>query len=61
MAKKPKDSGTQVRAFRKAAHDLGADESETRFDAALKTVARHKPVDDPNKDFGRPKARNHKG
>jgi hypothetical protein len=34
----------QVRAFRKAARQLGADESEERFDAALKKVARHKPA-----------------
>lgn len=37
----------QVRAFRKAARELGADESEANFDAALKKVARHKPVADP--------------
>ncbi len=37
---------SQVHAFRKAARDLGADESETNFDAALKKVARHKPVAD---------------
>lgn len=37
----------QVTGFRKAARKLGADESEVRFDAALKTVAKHKPVDDP--------------
>jgi len=37
----------QIRAFRKAARELEADESEERFDAALKKVARHKPVADP--------------
>jgi hypothetical protein len=35
----------QVTAFRKAARELGADESPERFDAALKTVGRHKPKD----------------
>lgn len=47
--KKPKQSQSkqQVRAFRKAARDLGTDESEANFDAALKKVARHKPKDDP--------------
>jgi hypothetical protein len=49
---KPND---QAKAFRKAARDLGADKSEKKFNAALKAVARHKPVDDPNKDFGRKK------
>jgi hypothetical protein len=47
MAEKPKVQGDQVRAFRKAARELGADESEAGFDAALKKVARHKSVDDP--------------
>lgn len=43
---KPKKPN-QVRAFRKAARELGADASEEQFDAALRKVARHKPVDDP--------------
>jgi hypothetical protein len=46
-AKNPKGEAAQVRAFRKAARELGAGESEADFDAALKTVARHKPVADP--------------
>jgi hypothetical protein len=33
----------QHKAFKKAARALGADESEARFDAALKVVAKHKP------------------
>lgn len=33
----------QVRAFRKAARQLGCDESEERFQDALRTVAKHKP------------------
>jgi hypothetical protein len=46
--KSPKKTGSsQLRAFRKAARELGADESEARFDTALKTVAKHKPIDDP--------------
>jgi len=42
MPEKPKPKGNQVREFRKAARELGADESEASFDAALKAVARHK-------------------
>jgi hypothetical protein len=34
---------SQARAFRKAARELGCDESEERFQAALQTVAKHKP------------------
>ena len=44
---KPKDKSSQRILFRKAARELGADESESNFDAALKKVARHKPVADP--------------
>jgi hypothetical protein len=51
MKKQKKNQGDQVRAFRKAARELGADESEERFNAALKTVAKHKndpkPAHDP--------------
>jgi hypothetical protein len=54
MAKKAKGSDSQVRGFRKAARDLGADESEARFDAAVKTVARHKPSTAAGKDKGKP-------
>jgi hypothetical protein len=35
---------TQAEAFIEAAKDLGCDESEAHFDAALKKVARHKPT-----------------
>lgn len=45
MTKKAENKPDQIRAFRKAARDLGVDESEANFDAALKTVARHKPAD----------------
>jgi len=44
MPEKPKTQSNQVREFRKAARELGADESEAHFDAALKTVARQKPT-----------------
>jgi hypothetical protein len=37
---KPED---QMKAFRKAARDLGADASEERFQEALRTVAKAKP------------------
>jgi len=33
----------QVKAFRKAARELGGDESEERFQEALRTVAKVKP------------------
>jgi len=37
---KPED---QMKAFRKAARDLGADNSEERFQEALRAVAKAKP------------------
>ena len=37
---KPED---QMKAFRKAARELGADNSEERFQEALRTVAKAKP------------------
>lgn len=37
---KPED---QMKAFRKAARELGTDNSEERFQEALRTVAKHKP------------------
>jgi hypothetical protein len=40
---------SQLAAFRKAARELGADESAERFDAALKTIAKHKPRTTPDK------------
>jgi hypothetical protein len=39
--KNPKN--TQSQQFKMAARELGCDESEERFAAALKRVARHKP------------------
>lgn len=38
-----KDEKAQVAAFRKAARQLGCDESEAAFDAALKKVAKAPP------------------
>jgi hypothetical protein len=40
---KPKRESDQVRAFRKAARELGADESEERFKETLRTLAKPKP------------------
>jgi hypothetical protein len=34
---------SQVRAFRKAARELGCDESEDRFKEALQRIAKQKP------------------
>jgi len=50
MAHPKKDDRSQVKAFRKAARELGADESEARFDTALKMVARHKPANTAAKE-----------
>ena len=42
--KKPKEGDKkQLANFRKAARELGADESEDRFKAALRTIAKAKP------------------
>jgi hypothetical protein len=41
--KKPPDSASQLRAFRKAARDLGCDDNEGRFQDALRKVAKAKP------------------
>jgi hypothetical protein len=49
MAKPKQDDPKQSEAFRKAARELGADESEKRFQDALRKVAKHKPKDDPPK------------
>jgi hypothetical protein len=43
----PKD---QVEAFRKAARELGCDESEERFQEALRTVAKQKPEPSAKKE-----------
>ena len=43
MKKQKKDEPSQRTLFRKAARELGADESEPSFNAALKTIGRQKP------------------
>jgi hypothetical protein len=49
MAKGKKDTvlGPQAQGFISAARELGCDESEERFDAALKRVGQQKPVAEP--------------
>jgi hypothetical protein len=48
MAKKTiQQQSDQINIFHKAAQNFGCDESEERFDAAVKKIARHKPVPDP--------------
>ena len=50
MAKRPSPQSTpkrQVETFRKAAHKLGCDQSEERFQAALRTIAKAKPKPQP--------------
>jgi hypothetical protein len=42
-----KASKSQVQKFREAARELGCDESDERFEEALRAVAKHKPQDDP--------------
>lgn len=37
------DDRAQVRAFRKAARELGGEDNEDRFKAALRTVGKAKP------------------
>jgi hypothetical protein len=41
---KPRSAADQVRAFRKVARELGADESDERFKETLRTLAKHKPA-----------------
>ncbi len=45
MAKntQPASAQSQSERFKQAARELGCDESEVRFDAALKAIAKHKP------------------
>ncbi len=42
-------SSDQVKAFRKAAHELGCDDNEERFKDALRTVAKAKPSPEKRK------------
>jgi hypothetical protein len=48
-AQKPK-ADDQVKAFRKAARELGCDESEERFQDALRTLAKHRPKETKTRD-----------
>jgi len=43
----------QVKAFRKAARELGADQSDDRFKDALRKIAKHKPEPQPKKQKAR--------
>jgi hypothetical protein len=47
---KPED---KVKAFRKAARELGADPDEGRFQDALRTIAKAKPSPEKRKDRAR--------
>lgn len=48
MTAKPKpDNKEQAASFRKAARELGCDDSEERFQGALRTVAKAKPHPQP--------------
>lgn len=46
MPRSATNADTQSRRFIEAARELGCDESEANFEAALKQVARHKPPSD---------------
>jgi len=48
-----RESKQQVATFRKAARELGLDESEERFQATLRTLAKAKPSPQKRKDKGR--------
>jgi hypothetical protein len=48
MMPKPKPDD-QVRAFRKAARELGCEDNEERFKDALRTVAKAKPPEKKDK------------
>jgi hypothetical protein len=50
MARKPKANPSEVvKAFRRAAKDLGCLQSEQRFQDALFVIGRHKPTKQPGK------------
>ncbi len=42
----PEEPGAQAKRFIEAARKLGCDESPGAFEAAVKKVARHKPVEE---------------
>jgi hypothetical protein len=45
----------QSERFKEAARELGVDESEERFNEALRKVAKHKPPPDPPETGEKPK------
>jgi len=45
-SKKPNEAEAQSARFIEAARELGCDESPDAFEAAVKKVARHKPVEE---------------
>lgn len=47
MPKRPKKAKRQIDEFRKAARELGADESEERFQSALRKIAKQRPKGEP--------------
>jgi hypothetical protein len=50
MAAKPKENDKkQAAAFRKAAHELGADAGDDQFKGILRTLAKAKPQPQPPK------------
>jgi hypothetical protein len=49
------DDKAQTEKFKQAARELGCDEDESRFEEALKMVARHKPPSDAPLDPKKPK------
>jgi len=50
MQKKSEKSGkSQVRAFRKAARELGCEDNEEQFKEALRKLAKAKPQPQPKK------------
>jgi hypothetical protein len=48
---KKTDGATESQSdrFKRTARELGCDESEERFDAVLKAVAKHRPAGTPSK------------
>ena len=49
MAKQEKTDKGQLKAFRKAARDLGADAGDDQFKGVLRTLAKAKPQPQPPK------------
>lgn len=49
--KKPDTTASQSERFKQAARELGCDENEERFNAALKLVAKHRPKPTKKRSF----------